>query len=189
MFYSQKRKTKRKGEATYYNPKCKECSRHKAKQWTKDNPGKRKEIQDRYNAKEHRRQQRIELNERCRDEGIYLEWQRNNKDKLNEYRKSRTQNKTHEISNKEWQECKSFFNNSCAYCGISNKQAKQEQGQYLHKEHVEHNGSNKVDNCVPSCKSCNSKKWTYNFNEWYNNDNEVFSEERYQRIIEWIKKF
>jgi hypothetical protein len=56
----------------------------------------------------------------------------------------------------------------------------------FHKDHICHLGSNKIDNCVPACKSCNSQKWEYQFNDWYNEQNEKYSYKRYEKILKWI---
>lgn len=49
---------------------------------------------------------------------------------------------------------------------------------------------NELDNCVPSCQSCNSSKAQYTLEEWYNPNNdrrggEVFTQERLDKIIKW----
>lgn len=56
----------------------------------------------------------------------------------------------------------------------------------LHKEHVDHEGSNKLDNCVPSCQSCNSSKHVYSLEEWYTKDNQNFDEDRLSKIHNWL---
>lgn len=96
--------------------------------------------------------------------------------------------KTHEITNEEWLLCKEYFNNSCAYCGISYENHKKIYNQDLHKEHVNHVGSNKLDNCVPSCKICNSSKKDKEFLSWYNEDNVVFTKERIDKIHNWLNE-
>jgi hypothetical protein len=57
----------------------------------------------------------------------------------------------------------------------------------LHKEHVIHNGRKDLKNCVPSCQSCNDKKWKFTLNEWYNKDNPVYAYERYHKIYVWLR--
>lgn len=99
--------------------------------------------------------------------------------------------KTHEISNSEWLNCKRYFNNSCAYCGLHEDEhfiiyAGQPKKTDLHKEHVDHTGSNKLDNCVPSCQVCNSSKWAFELEEWYNEENPKFDMKRLNRIHKWL---
>lgn len=82
----------------------------------------------------------------------------------------------------------SYFDNSCAYCGMTTEEHKNIFKQQLHKEHVDHNGRNDLSNCVPSCKICNSRKWEYDIKEWYDTDNLYYTDERYNKIIKWIKQ-
>ncbi len=102
-------------------------------------------------------------------------------------------NRTHSISNEEWEDCKKYFNYECAYCGLSVKDHyitfnEEERLGDFHKEHVDHEGENDLSNCVPSCKSCNSRKWEHDFNEWYTENNEVYSIERLSKIIKWLEE-
>lgn len=62
----------------------------------------------------------------------------------------------------EWNECKAYFNNECAYCGRKAKS--------LNKEHFipfKHGGEFSRLNIIPACKSCNSSKYDKSFFEWY----------------------
>ncbi|RKJ44582.1 HNH endonuclease, partial [Butyricicoccus sp. 1XD8-22] len=102
-------------------------------------------------------------------------------------------NKKHEISNEEWENCKNYFNYRCAYCGLPVEEhyrmwyGKMRQFD-LHREHVDHEGLNDLSNCVPACTSCNSSKWKHNLGDWYNDDNENFSQERLYRIYKWLNQ-
>ena len=116
------------------------------------------------------------------------QYRQNNPDKIKQYNLHRKQNKKHKISKKEWESCKEYFNNSCAYCGISNEDAKKKYKNYLHKEHVDYNGANDLSNCVPACKSCNSLKWEYTLEDWYNKNNSRFTQERLDKIYKWLNK-
>lgn len=184
-------KTNKDGIHSY----CKDCVKLKAKKWMEDN-------EDRYRKKMNNRKSearkdpnvqkyhKLKAKEQ-RESGYQKEWRENNKDKLFKYRKYREMNKTHEISKDEWFKCKEYFVNSCAYCGIPiENHYVIYKGEYkltdFHKEHVEHEGSNDISNCVPSCKSCNSKKWKYEFLNWYTKDNDIFDEYRLIRILKWI---
>jgi len=127
----------------------------------------------------------------------HKQWMKDNKDKIHDYNMKHSCKK-HQISKEQWKECKDYFNNECAYCGL-----KQEdhfihrKGKLinidLHKEHVVWNDANDLSNCVPSCQTCNSRKHTYALDKWYNKDNPKFTQERYDKIIKWItedyKKF
>lgn len=125
---------------------------------------------------------------KSRAKGVYREWQRNNPDKVKQYA---VEHNKHHITKDEWENCKGYFNNKCAYCGLDINdhyvifKQKQRLGDF-HKEHVEHNGANDLSNCVPACKVCNSSKRKRSLNEWYNIDNERYNLERYNKIIKWI---
>lgn len=113
------------------------------------------------------------------------EYRHNNKDKMIEYTK-RYSNKKHNITKTEWGNCLSYFNYSCAYCGMTQEEAKEKYGQYLHREHVDHNGSNGIDNCVPACKGCNSEKHQDKLEIWYNESNSKFDHNRLNKVMQWI---
>jgi len=140
--------------------------------------------------KKRREIKRVDQEER-RNNGWFQNWRENNKDKLKQYRENRKV-KHHTISKDEWILCKEYFNNSCAYCGLSaENHYKKYAGEYkfmdLHKEHVDDNGTNDISNCIPSCHACNSRKWSFDFYEWYSEGNENYSKERIEKILKWIK--
>lgn len=173
------------------HPYCKECTKEKASKWEKSNPEKRKKAKKRYDEKLERRLSRRETSKKFREEGRQRQWYRENKEKLTVYRVKRKMNRKHDISKEEWMKCKEYFNNQCAYCGLPVEEHfvkfKDELiHNDLHKEHVNHKGSNKIDNCVPSCQSCNSSKWTYSIEEWYNNENPNYTKERLDKIYKWL---
>lgn len=128
-------------------------------------------------------------NNQERDKENYKEWQNNNKDKIKEYNKNR-QHKNHKITIQEWESCKTYFVHRCAYCGLPieehyiNRKGVVKLGDF-HKEHVDHFGKGNLQNCVPSCRTCNSRKWKYNMEEWYRQQ-EFFSEEKLNKIYQWI---
>lgn len=103
-----------------------------------------------------------------------------------EYNKKRRVEKKHEFGKEEWERCKTFFDNSCAYCGVSQEDHMNAYSQDLHKEHSDPKGSNGIDNCVPSCRSCNSSKRDKHFLIWYNEKNNRYSIERMRKILQWL---
>lgn len=178
------------------HPYCRSCNSKKSSQWQKDNPEKYKERYEEFNKKvnedEELRKRRREISMRWLTNGKYLEYQRTHKDKFKEYGEKRTK-KNHKISSKEWESCKQYFNNSCAYCGLSiEEHYNKYKGEIiltdLHKEHFDDTGANDISNCIPSCKTCNCKKNVFSFNEWYTKDNPVFDIERLNKIIKWINE-
>jgi len=119
------------------------------------------------------------------------EWRKNHPEQLSIYNKKHT-NKSHRISQKEWDCCKGYFKNQdgescCAYCALTERENKERYNQQLHKEHVIHSGKDNLTNCVPSCKICNSEKHTASLNSWYNKSNHSYSRERYLKIYQWIR--
>jgi len=191
-FYSRMLHSKNRGDYIYHHPECKQCTKDNAFKWTKENPVKRAEHQRKANETPRKKEQMKKLSKASRDDGRYREWQRANKDKIDSYRENRQQNKKHEIKMKEWEDCKEYFNNECAYCGLHisehfNRYAGEMKWTDFHKEHVEHEGSNDITNCVPSCKSCNSSKFTFTLEEWYTSENDNYFEERLLKIYQWLK--
>ncbi|WP_431785816.1 HNH endonuclease [Paenibacillus lactis] len=117
---------------------------------------------------------------------------RENKDKLKIYR-GRKATKVHTISEFEWNDCKRYFNFECAYCGLRYDDHFVKRNNIIiksdfHKEHLDDKGPNDLSNCIPACKSCNSQKWAFGFDEWYNDNNKHFSEERLEKILKWINE-
>lgn len=196
-FYQQK-KTRKDGTVyIYYNPECKNCTKTRSKKWQQDNYEqyqqgflkRMREALKRPDKKQYNRQ----LSKKQKESGYTKEYYNKNKEYFSDYHRERRMNKTHEITNEEWIRCKEYFNNSCAYCGLSESEhyiiyAGKPKKTDLHKEHVDHNGSNKIDNCIPSCAKCNSNKWAFTLEEWYNTENEVFSQERLDKINNWLKE-
>jgi hypothetical protein len=190
-YYSDWRETKKKGKYLYYHPYCKECEKLKNASWRENNPEKRKESVRKNNRKPQVKAQIKMYKKQSRLDGRDREWQRNNKDKLKAYREKR-KHKEHIISGKEWTSCKEYFNNECAYCGLHiSEHFNRFKGEVIHtdfhKEHVDHDGSIYLDNCVPSCKTCNTSKHDSKLEDWYNINNPNFSEERLSKIIKWLE--
>lgn len=186
-FYSQQKYGKVKGNYIYYFPECKQCNIQRAANWNANNLERAKELRRKYDRKPERKESKKKTYKRLIEDGYYTNYRRENKDKIKEYNRKRNE-KNHRITKKEWEACKNYFNNSCAYCGMADKEAKEKYNNYLHKEHVIHNGSDKIDNCIPACKSCNSSKATKKFEDWYNESNKKYSKDRYNKIIKWLNE-
>lgn len=169
------------------NTYCKKCTMDKFTNWRTEN-------RDEYNAywrkriaeREDVRLKMRETAKEFRQTDKYKDWHEINKDKHRIYNRRR-QHKNHEISKTEWDNCKKYFNYECAYCGITENQAKQEYNQKLHKEHAIHNGSDNLSNCIPSCKLCNSSKWEFPMEEWYRQQ-DFFKKERLNKIYKWLNE-
>lgn len=197
-FYTQKKFNKKHGHHYYRSTQCKNCSIDRAR---KNNLKKHDEYVTylrewrEINKDAANRQKREEYYPKVREQRKkYNKEYRNSehgKEKFREYGRNRLESKKHEISNKEWIACKKYFNNSCAYCGLHIEEhyiiyADKPKKTDLHKEHVEHDGSNKLDNCIPSCWKCNVSKHQNDLIKWYNETNPKFSKERLEKISRWL---
>lgn len=176
-----------KDGSIYYWRRCKDCVRKGSSKWKVDNPDKHQKHRETFEAKPERIEYLKENGVRQRESGYSLEWQRKNPDKCSVYAK---QHRIHDITETEWKECLSVFNNTCAYCGLPvEKHIVKRNGKNiimkLHKDHVDHDGSNDLRNAVPSCRSCNDSKHQSDLEEWYRKQ-EFFCEEKLNKIIWWI---
>jgi len=100
--------------------------------------------------------------------------------------------KKHIITNQEWINCKEYFNNTCAYCGLSAEEHYVVRYSELTKidlcrDHVIDNGRNDIKNCIPSCNLCNDSKKQKTLNKFYNSNNPNYTYERYFRIYQWLR--
>jgi hypothetical protein len=189
-FYKQLIRDNVNGDYYILVNECKECAKERAtKNRIKNAEKYRKTALDYYyeNKDEVSQKKKIYYNEnKDMFQDWTKQWRTENKQKIRQYNKKYS-NKKHIITSKEWKNCKEYFNNCCAYCGISNEDSKKLYGQYLHKEHLIDCGKDNLKNCVPSCKICNSTKHTSSFNDWYNQDNPKYSRERYLKIYQWVR--
>ena len=190
-FYKQNKVRKDGSTYQYSNPECKECTKKRSRahvtkpeNWKKNLENRRrKENREKENAYYRRRvAEDEEIREKYRR--YRKEYQEKNKEKFKKYRLNK---ELHQISNAEWENCKKYFNYKCAYCGIEESEAKLKYNQYFHKEHVVTDGRNDLKNCIPSCRHCNLLKKRKSLNTWYNNDNPVYTYERYLKIYNWLR--
>lgn len=188
-FYLKKKSEPEKG----FLAECKSClSKRAYKNESKDKEFA-KEVKHQYyeNNKEKRLSDFKNRYNNKKDEWkiYHAQYLKNNKDKTKIYNENRL-HKNHKINKKEWNDCKSYFNHECAYCGFLETE---HYGTYrgvtklhdLHKEHVDHFGSNDLSNCVPSCKYCNSEKHEKKLDDWYNISNPKYTVKRYDKILKW----
>lgn len=171
---------------------CKECIKQSAKKNQEENRERtRKYNRNYYHMHKDKRLPKIRNRHKIKFnewQKYQREYQRNNKDKIKQYNENRQLHKKHIISKQEWISCKEYFKNCCAYCGMTEEEHRERFNQQLHKEHVDHEGANDLRNCVPSCKECNSKKWKYKLEDWYNEGNPVFNEKRLDKIHKWLNE-
>lgn len=170
-------------------PDCKKCEIIRSGEWER-NPQNKDSVRKsaiKRNAKPEFKEKMRAYAKKQREDGYNKEYQFKNKDKIKIYNERR-QIKNHNISENEWNTCLNYFNNSCAYCGITEINHKKKYNETLHKEHVEHDGANDLSNCIPACKSCNSQKWKFKLDDWYNQTNENYTDERYNKIEQWLEE-
>lgn len=191
-FYKAKA-NKTDGYYTY----CKKCATKKAlnnrNKNRDENLAKMRVYGREYMRRPDRKIKQRENSKNMRKKGVYKSWVNKNKDKIKQYRINKSMHHSHSITKEEWNKCKEYFNNECAYCGLPIVEhyityKGQRKLSDFHKEHVYHDGSNDLSNCVPACRDCNSYKWKFKLEEWYNESNENYTEERLNKINKWINE-
>lgn len=95
-------------------------------------------------------------------------------------RNKRLKENTRDFNDADWNFCKNFFNNQCAYCGKKDKLT------HDHLIPLYKNGKSIPKNIIPVCHTCNNIKSYYDFEEWYKKQS-FFTKERYNKIILYQK--
>lgn len=119
------------------------------------------------------------------------DWRKANAEKVRVAKQRRRAKKVQlpaTLTKTEWYKIKLHFNNSCAYCGATEREHFGKVGERLHQEHfisVGNGGEYTHNNIIPSCRACNSSKGEKLFSEWYPNY-EHYSEERAERILRFL---
>jgi 5-methylcytosine-specific restriction endonuclease McrA len=83
------------------------------------------------------------------------------------------------LTAEQWEQIKSVFSNTCAYCGKESKLAQE------HFTPLSKGGHYTKENIIPACRSCNCSKNNRDFFEWYPQQ-EFYSQERELFIIEHL---
>jgi len=187
-FYMRNKSKPEKG----FGSECKICTRDRFQKWIENNPEQYKITTKNKNdnMSDTTRVIRRKLANKQREDGYQKEYQNNNPDKMKKYSEKR-RHKNHKINKTEWENCKKYFDCKCAYCGLPlsehyfTRKGVTKLGDF-HREHVDHEGNSDLSNCVPSCGSCNDQKWKFTLDEWYNENNPKFSQERLDKVIKWI---
>lgn len=78
-----------------------------------------------------------------------------------ERRRSRKNNLPSTLTKEEWKATKEYFENQCAYCGVSGNLAQE------HLIAVANGGGYIKENIIPACRRCNSSKKDKLFELWY----------------------
>lgn len=168
-----------------FNPYCKSCTKMRSTKWRNDNLRKHKMHIKKYRASEKGNRTKNKLDKDYRDSGKYKEWCDNNRNSLRKYRVIRTEYKSHNISHEEWIACKTYFNNCCAYCGLKIEEQYHIFNKDFSRDHADDDGANDLSNCLPSCSSCNSRKWKHDMLKWYKRQ-KYFSQQKLTTIELWL---
>lgn len=171
-----------------YNSECKRCAIKRSDAIQKKNPERTQRTKHEHYLRNidiwvdrQREYNKEHVEEIAKKE---KEWAEKNRERVREYSRNK---RHHDITEREWKSCLQFFDNSCAYCGMTLEEHKKLNGHQLHKEHVDDEGYNDVRNCVPSCRSCNSTKKNKTIEQLFKlNIIDNFTLERYNKIMKWI---
>ena len=173
--------SKKKNRKYGVRAECKQCCKQYYKEYKqkKENKDKIKNRNKRY-YNEHKE----EILTHCK------EYKKNNPDKIfnqNNNRRSLEENQGDGITNEQWLEMMQFFDWKCAYSGIEFSSHNEEKDRSIdHIIPLTKGGENEIWNCVPMKLNLNSSKNNNNMLNWYKQQ-EFYSEERLNKIYEWIK--
>ena len=100
--------------------------------------------------------------------------------RLRELRRARKRTVPATYTIEQWAQCKSHFNNTCAYCGKPYEQLQQD-----HFIAVKNGGEYTVSNIVPACLKCNYSKQDKDFFVWYPKK-KYYAKKREQKILKYL---
>lgn len=110
-------------------------------------------------------------------------WRKENPDRYRELnrqaqqrRMARSKQLIDDFTNEEWEDCKMYFENKCAYCGKDTDNLTQDHFIPLSKD-----GHYTKTNILPVCGNCNSQKSNTDFIEWYKTKS-FYSEQKIKKI-------
>ena len=214
--YSGNFKKNKKGKWGLYSS-CKRCDKQYRgenkeqiaeykKQYYEENKEQIAEKNKQY--REEHKEQIVEYQKQYREENkeyyaeYYKQYREENKEKLAEYskkyrednphikfnnhnkRRQLEENQGNGITKEQWLEMMIFFDFKCAYSGekLSSKKVRTVD----HIVALNNGGLNEVWNCVPMYANYNYSKHTKDMEQWYRQQ-KYFSEERLNKIYQWIK--
>jgi len=109
----------------------------------------------------HREQYQRHRAKKLVENKIYRSAHKDKRKEIARRRKLRLNGVSPGHTNKEFEELKRLYNNCCAYCGKHESILPYYNGVSLTRDHIipiAKNGSDRIDNIIPACFSCNSKK-------------------------------
>ena len=142
----------------------KEAIIERKKQYYKDNKEAISERNKQY--KEDNREAAYERNKQYREDNreTIRQYKKDNRDicnMINQRRRAKKKQLPNTLTLEQWEQCKQYFKNSCAYCGEEKPLAREhfiplsKGGEYTH------------NNIIPVCRNCNSRKNNKAFEEFY----------------------
>lgn len=150
---------------------CKECVSKQAK--------KRYDSADRQNYYQRNKKQRQEYGinyyRENRDDILkraskYSAENRTTINRVKQIRRSRKKGLPVGLTEAQWIKIKEDFNNSCAYCGVTESEHMRLYDEKLNQEHfipLSKGGEYTHNNIIPSCRLCNLHKHAQDFFQWY----------------------
>lgn len=140
-------------------------------------PGVRERVKERYSKPEIKERRRIQAAE-CRRRQYATEEGRH-KVLMNKHNRRAKIHGT--VTLAEWKETLDYFDNSCAYCGSTDKITQD------HIVPIASGGLNTKHNLVPACRSCNCSKGSRPLVQWYMKQ-PFATEERLQKVLDFMQK-
>lgn len=199
----------KKCQAKYYEENAEKFKKN-SRQYYRENKHHKKEYQKQFykENKEHYKEYNQQYHEENRERILEYnrQWHQENKESQKEYRKKyrienmelgrlltqkrrmRKKKLPATLSLKQWNKIKEDFNDSCAYCGMTEKEHLKEFSEHLHQDHfipLSKGGGYTQNNIIPACKSCNTSKKDKDFFEWYPTY-EHYSKKREKKILEHL---
>jgi 5-methylcytosine-specific restriction endonuclease McrA len=140
--------------------------------YREQNKERRAEYNHRYYRKNKNRMLTYNKQHRANNPDLYRTYCNTRRAKLKQLVASYTK--------QEWDECKSIYNNSCAYCGRAMKKLTQD-----HFVPISNGGEYTKNNIIPACQKCNSSKNNHDFFDWYPKQ-PFYQAEREQKILDYL---
>lgn len=151
--------------------------------------GKKHYLENKKRIKEYRKEYRIMNRERIQK--WQKEYYQNNKHVFVLHRQrydAKKKKLPRTLTIEQWDSIKERFNNTCAYCGMTEEEHESEYQEKLHQEHfiaLDKGGEYTHNNIIPSCRKCNSSKQNKDFFEWYPT-NKHYSKIRQKHILDYL---
>lgn len=162
-----------KKTAEYYQKNA-EAKRQYQSKYRKENPDKVKEIRRKTYLKNRDRVLAVNRSYRLSERGRKI------RSVLGVKYRASVNNAEGSFSLSEWEDTLKYFRRSCCYCGS--------QAGVLHKDHfipLSKGGSNRINNIVPACESCNCSKKDNDPYSWYEKS-ESYCPDRMRKILDHV---